>query len=204
MAAWFAFYGLLAPTTAQQRTTVKPEYIRPETSFDWTLGAVRAVVLNLRPDIAQQQGRLMMALKDEIAFIERMPKEALRARWRQAHKKDPPPGYSTKLMRGALIYGVQAERHGGLSAKARRKLERIVAKLEADPDAPIIECGAPAPGTRLIREWRGKRHVVEVLNDGFAYRGTVHGSLSEIARAITGARWSGPRFFGLKHRRKAA
>ncbi len=144
-----------------------------------------------------------MPLDDELARIERMSKEMLREHWRRIHQKDPPPGFSAKLIRGALMFDVQAARYGGLSATARRKLERIALRLDGDKSAPVLDAAPLTPGTRLIREWRGKRHVVEVLNEGFAYRGSVYGSLSEIARTITGAHWSGPRFFGLKNRRKS-
>jgi len=141
---------------------------------------------------------------DELTRIERMSKAELSDTWRQHHDRDPPPGLSAKLMRNGLMYNVQAARSGGLPTKARRKLERITAKLEGDKKSPILDSEPLSPGTRLIREWRGKKHNVEVLSDGFVYDGTIYGSLSEIARIITGAHWSGPRFFGLKNRRKKA
>lgn len=145
-----------------------------------------------------------MSLDDELARIERMSKAALREHWRIVHDEGPPQGLSAKLIRSALIYDVQAKRYGGLSTITRRKLERIISRLESDKNAPVLDGASLSPGARLIREWRGKRHIVEVLNEGFAYRGVVYGSLSEVARIITGAHWSGPRFFGLKNRRKAA
>jgi hypothetical protein len=143
-----------------------------------------------------------MSLADEIAAIDSMKVAELRACWRRAHKLDPPRSLSANLLRGALVYDLQAARHGGLSPAAARKLARIAARLDKNPAASALEWDGPAPGARLVREWGGKRHEVDVLHEGFAYRGTIYASLSEIARLITGAHWSGPRFFGLKNRRK--
>lgn len=143
-----------------------------------------------------------MASIEELARIERMSKADLRDAWRRKHDRDPPPGLSAKLIRGGLMFDAQAARYGGLSKKTRRKLERIAAKLEHDKNGPVLDTEPLSPGTRLLREWRGKKHSVEVLDDGFVYYGAVYRSLSEIARVITGAHWSGPRFFGLKNRRK--
>jgi len=145
-----------------------------------------------------------MVAIDELARIERMSKADLRDTWRKKHDRDPSPGLSAKLIRSGLIFDAQAARCGGLSTKTRRKLERIAAKLENDKEGPLLDAEPLSPGTRLLREWRGKKHCVEVLDDGFVYGGAVYGSLSEIARVITGAHWSGPRFFGLKNRRKQA
>lgn len=136
----------------------------------------------------------------ELDFVEEMNVEALRKRWRTTHGKEAPKGLPPQLLRAALAYDVQAARFGGLRSKTRRRLARLAARLKKDPNAPLLIDEPPTPGARLTREWRGKRHVVEVLNNGFAYRGETYTSLSEIARTITGARWSGPRFFGLKDR----
>ncbi len=143
-----------------------------------------------------------MNLADEIAALDGMKVEELRTCWRRVRNIDPPRSLSANLLRGALAYDLQAARYGGLSPSAARKLARIAARLDKNPDASALETDGPAPGARLVREWGGKRHEVEVLQEGFAYRGATYASLSEIARLITGARWSGPRFFGLKNRRK--
>jgi hypothetical protein len=81
-------------------------------------------------------------------------------------------------------------------------LADLAARLERDPRSALSVPLRIKPGTRLIRAWRGERHQVTVLEHGFEYRGERHGSLSAIAHAITGARWSGPAFFGLKTRRR--
>lgn len=148
--------------------------------------------------VAQSEAR--DPLNAELNFIEEMNVEALRKRWRTARGKEAPKGLPPQLLRAALAYDIQAARFGGLPSKTRRRLARLAARLKKDPNAPLLIDEPPTPGARLTREWRGKRHVVEVLNDGFTYRGKIYTSLSEIARTITGARWSGPRFFGLKDR----
>jgi DUF2924 family protein len=145
-----------------------------------------------------------MSRADELAALESMSNGALRARWRATRNIDPPPKLSKWLLQSTLIYDLQAKRFGGLPQAAERKLVRIAAKLEKNPNASALEGEQPAPGAKLIREWGGVRHEVQILNEGFAYCGTIYGSLSEIARTITGAHWSGPRFFGLKNRRKIA
>ncbi len=97
-------------------------------------------------------------------------------------------------MAKAIAYDIQAKALGGLSARTIRAL-----KAAAKPGAaPAAATRPPGPGTRLIREWNGILHEVEVLDDGYLWRGQRHRSLSAIARAITGTKWSGPRFFGLK------
>jgi len=142
------------------------------------------------------------ALADEIARLERLPLPEAKKRWRALRRSDPPASLPPTLMRSALAYALQADRFGGLSAEARRKLSRLAKRLETNPKAEILKGETPPPGTRLIREWGGERHHVEVVKEGFVYRGRIYQSLSVIAEEITGAHWSGPRFFGLKNRRK--
>ncbi len=98
-------------------------------------------------------------------------------------------------MEKAIAYGVQVKAFGGLSARMLRAL-RAAAKANGGP--ALIK--PPSCGTRLVREWNGALHEVEVLEDGYLWRGEQTRSLSAIARAITGTKWSGPRFFGLKGR----
>jgi hypothetical protein len=95
---------------------------------------------------------------------------------------------SASLLRRMLAWRLQAEALGGLDAETRRLLRR-----PAPSKGPRL-----APGARLAREWQGERHEVEVLVKGVGYRGGVYASLSEVARTITGVRWNGPRFFGLR------
>jgi hypothetical protein len=98
----------------------------------------------------------------------------------------------------ALAYRVQERAHGGLAPATRRKLRNLAAELEAKGTAVFDPGVALRPGARLVREWAGRTHTVLVLDDSFDYEGERYPSLSKIAAEITGAHWSGPRFFGIR------
>lgn len=106
----------------------------------------------------------------------------------------PPKGLSTPLMRRILAFELQARQHGGLPAMTLGRLGEIKAGRTRSRSPGL------KPGGRLVREWNGVSHVVDVTADGLIWRGERYRSLSAIALAITGARWSGPRFFGLRSR----
>ena len=112
--------------------------------------------------------------------------------WREMYGDEPPRRMSAVLLRRILAYETQVRAHGGASKRVRQKLLKC-AEDRGRPTAPGL-----AAGGRLIREWNGETHTVEVLEKGFTWRGRTYRSLSAIAEAITGVRWSGPRFFGLK------
>jgi Protein of unknown function (DUF2924) len=131
-------------------------------------------------------------LARELAALAELDRTALLQRWRRAFGREAPPRLSRVLMEKAIAYEVQAKAFGGLPARTRRALR---AAAKADPRSSLNNL--PSRGTRLVREWHGTRHEVEVLEDGYLWRGARHRSLSAIARAITGTKWSGPRFFGL-------
>jgi Protein of unknown function (DUF2924) len=97
-----------------------------------------------------------------------------------------------------LAYRIQENRYGGLKPSTRAELRRIVRNLGKDASNGQLSRPRMKPGTRLYRRWRGETHEVVVTDSGFEYRGAAYQSLSEIARKITGTRWSGPAFFGLK------
>jgi hypothetical protein len=128
----------------------------------------------------------------ELAALAQLDRTALLERWRMAFGRDAPPRLSRPLMEKAIAYDLQVKVSGGLSASTRRALR---AAAKADCRSTLSKL--PSRGTRLIREWHGTLHEVEVLEDGYLWRGARHQSLSAIARAITGTKWSGPRFFGL-------
>lgn len=128
-------------------------------------------------------------IDQKLEHLESMDMAALREQWRR-RLGAPPSLRSRDLLRRILAFELQAEVHGGLSTELRQRL-RIVGTARANRRAL-------QPGTTITREWRGERHVVQVTPAGFEHSGTAYKSLSEIARQITGARWSGPRFFGLK------
>ncbi len=138
------------------------------------------------------------ALARQLAEIESASTAELRARWERAYQHPAPKRASRDLLLRALAYHIQEQAEGGLSKATRRRLAKL-AGLNGENREPISPHSVRLkPGSRLIREWRGKVHRVTVLDDGFDYRGTRYASLSRIARTITGARWSGPLFFGLR------
>lgn len=111
--------------------------------------------------------------------------------WKDLIGGDVPSNMSQVMQRRFLAFELQAKAEGGLTPALRSRLDRIAAGEERKP-SPRVKSGA-----RLLRAWNGVTHVVDVLPDGYLWNGTRHRSLSAIARAITGARWSGPRFFGI-------
>jgi hypothetical protein len=124
----------------------------------------------------------------------------LRREWRRLYRSHPPLHIRRDLLVLAIAWKLQEKVYGGLTAAQKRKLAGIAEDLRRNGDLS----GSPAirmkPGLRLVREWRGKTHTVLVLEDGFEWNGERRRSLSTIAREITGTRWSGPLFFGLKRR----
>ena len=136
-------------------------------------------------------------LEREIDTLVDLPRPALVERWRTRYGTDPPKGISQPLLVRAIAYEMQAKQYGGLKPATDRRLRMIVSgTASGDHDrrksVPTLQLGA-----RLVREWNGSTHVVEVVEGGYVWNGAQHRSLSAIARSITGARWSGPRFFGL-------
>ncbi len=126
-----------------------------------------------------------------VAEIEAMDRAALVAAWDALFGTPVPKGLSQPFLRRFLAFEVQARARGGLPKRFVAELDRRVAALDG-PASPTLK-----PGGRLLREWSGISHVVEVAEDGYRWNGKTFASLSAVARAITGARWSGPRFFGL-------
>ena len=119
--------------------------------------------------------------------------------WRETYGRPPPVGISRRLLRYAAAYHLQARAFGGLNAASRRKLFRIFYRQNSEQTSrgsQSVKRHLQA-GSRLVREWSGRTHTVDVLDSGFLFNGQIYASLSAVARAITGARWSGPRFFGL-------
>lgn len=129
----------------------------------------------------------MIALAD----LEKMDRVALTDTWSRIMGCPVPKGLSKPFLRRFLAYEIQARRSGGLPKGFIAQL-RAKAKDKSRPTSPTLR-----PGGRLVREWNGKTHLVEVTDSGFVWNNQPYRSLSAVAREITGARWSGPRFFGL-------
>lgn len=140
-------------------------------------------------------------LEAEIHDLADLPRPDLVARWRSLYRADPPQSISQRLLVAAIAYELQARRYGGLRPAIARRLRQIANGQSADHGsskyAKVTAASKLKPGARLIREWNGSIHEVEVVEGGFIWNGKRHGSLSAVAQAITGARWSGPRFFAL-------
>ena len=128
---------------------------------------------------------------NDLAVLDALDRDALSAAWRRTIKTPTPKGISRQLMVQILTYEAQVRQHGGLSPAVRRRLARWAAGRAPAPSPRL------RPGARLVREWNGVSHVVDVTEAGVVWRGRGYRSLSAVARAITGTRWSGPRFFGL-------
>ena len=134
-----------------------------------------------------------------LAELARAPLESLRELWARRYGRLPPRSLSRRLLEYAAAYDIQARIYGGLKPAVRRQLLQASAKKPAPgkPGKSRKPQAMPPAGSRLVRDWHGRSHTVEVTDRGFLYAGRHYRSLSEVARAITGARWSGPRFFGL-------
>lgn len=129
----------------------------------------------------------------------------LKAQWRDLFATEPPP-FNRRYLESRLAYRIQELAYGGLKPETIRRLEALGEELDGgDRKKSRIRADLkPIAGTRLIRDWQGVEQVVTVLQDGFEWQGRPYQSLSAIARAITGTRWNGWVFFGLKNHRRAA
>lgn len=135
------------------------------------------------------------------AELERLPATPiieLRTRYRELFKNEPPKAFGPDLLRRSIAHRIQERAYGGLSASTRRLLDQLAKAAIAKPDARLEPPGRIKPGSELVRTWNRRTHRVTVLGKGFAYDGKTFASLSEIATSITGTKWNGPRFFGLR------
>lgn len=163
----------------------------------WKTNAAGSIVLSLatKPMTGSDHSDLNVA-----EVIRAASREDLIKAWRRAYGRPPPPGVSRQLLEHAAAWSMQAKQHGGLARSTVARLKRIA---EQDEDAVAKAKPTTAAGSRFVRGWNGKTHIVDVTDDGFLYAGKTYRSLSAVARTITGARWSGPRFFGLNGKAQA-
>lgn len=133
-------------------------------------------------------------IEEEIALLSAAGRPELLAKWHELFQSPAPTTLSTSLLRRGVIYQVQVLAYGDLLPSHKRKLQ------EAARSDPAKITPRLRPGARLVREWNGVAHTVDVVDGGFRYQDRVYVSLTAIAKQITGVHWSGPRFFGMRGR----
>ena len=142
-------------------------------------------------------------LTGEFAALQSLNVEQLKARWRTLYQTEAPIRFSRDLLLRAVAYRLQERALGGLKPATRRLFQRVAADAHARRPLKLKPLRRLEAGAVLIREWGGVKYKVVVLENGFSFRSQRYGSLSAVARQITGSHWSGPLFFGLKNRTKA-
>ena len=144
--------------------------------------------------LQRSEGEMKREISQKLSELPHLDRKRLHALWFDLFGRNVSPKVRREILIPMLAYRMQEKARGGLTTA-------IVKQLKALADHPSAERPAtarPTVGTRFVREWQGSLHEVTMLADGYEYRGNTYGSLSEIARKITGTRWSGPAFFGLK------
>ena len=145
-----------------------------------------------------------MSIKEELDMhvilerLERMGRNELKGFWRERFGSDAPNSRATDLLRRRIAWRLQEEQFGGLSAETKRRLRDLAKAYEQDSEHKPSAQPKMQTGTVLTREWKGRIYTVQVKSDGYVYNGQHYKGLSKIAREITGTRWSGPLFFGLR------
>jgi hypothetical protein len=154
------------------------------------------------------QGPIEETLETEIARLRDLELKGLRARWQSVTGREAPPHLPRHLLFAMLAYRIQAEALGDINTDTVRLLRNVGAARSEPEVGPLTDAfdrrrRTLLPGTMLTREWNGYNHRVMVVAEGFAWEGRTYESLSKIAYAITGTKWNGPRFFGLRDKKPA-
>ena len=172
-------------------------YLRHPETVRSTVPPGRAVM----PTPTRAENGMTDTVLAQLAALKTAPIAGLKQKWRDLFDTEPPP-YNRRFLEHRLAYRIQELAYGGLKPETLKRLREFGEKLDGgDPKRrrqPASE--RPISGTRLIREYQGVEHCVTVRDENFEYQGRPHKSLSAIARAITGTRWNGLLFFGLKNR----
>jgi hypothetical protein len=149
-----------------------------------------------------RQGANGRAADPEVeAELDRLPKTPiadLRSRYRELFRGEPPVAFGPDLLRRSIAHRIQERVYGGLSREHQRLLDRLVKAAQAKPNGRLELPRRIKPGSELVRIWNRRTYRVVVLENGFSHEGRTYKSLSEIALEITGTKWNGPRFFGLR------
>jgi hypothetical protein len=138
------------------------------------------------------------AVEAELDRLLTTPIADLRKRYRELLRAEPPKAFGPDLLRRSIAHLIQEKAYGGLPSSTKRVLARMVKAASGKPNGRLELPQRIKPGSELVRTWKGKTHRVTVLAEGFSHGGKTFSSLSEIAFAITGTKWNGPRFFGLR------
>ena len=142
-----------------------------------------------------------MMTSDAIADLNALTRAELGERFKQLFGRPMPKGMSRPLLLRIVAYRIQEDDMGGPNRALKRRLAKLAKELDTKGTVTPAPTTQIKPGTRFLREWQGETHSVMATEAGFKYRDKPYGSLSAIAREITGTRWSGPAFFGLKDRK---
>jgi hypothetical protein len=138
------------------------------------------------------------AVEAELGRLPATPIADLRNRYRELFRTEPPKAFGPDLLRRSIAHRIQEKAYGGLRRETQRLLDQLVKAAMAKPNGRLELPRRIKPGSELVRTWKGRSYRIMVMADGFAYDGKTFASLSEIASEITGTRWNGPRFFGLR------
>jgi hypothetical protein len=138
------------------------------------------------------------AVETELDRLPKMRIVDLRARYRELFRAEPPKAFGPDLLRRSIAHRIQEQAYGGLSREHQRLLDQLVKAAKSKPNGRLELPQRIKPGSELVRTWNRRTYRVVVLESGFAHEGRTYQSLSEIASEITGTKWNGPRFFGLR------
>ena len=151
---------------------------------------------SVRPGVADWPADPEVAA--ELERLPKMPIRDLRSRYRELFRAEPPKAFGPDLLRRSIAHRIQERAYGGLSVDDRRLLDQLVRAAQAKPNGRLELPRRIKPGSELVRTWNRRTYRVVVMERGFAWEGRTYSSLSEVAFEITGTKWNGPRFFGLR------
>ncbi len=155
-------------------------------------------------DVSAKRTATTVDVAAKLAALPEMAAGDLRAEWRRLYRAHPPQRIGRRLLELGVAWKIQEKAYGGFGAATKGQLANLAQAMEENGDIARNRIAQLKPGAKLLREWQGKNHTVIVLEDGFEWECKRWRSLSAIARTITGAHWSGPRFFGLQAKTEAA
>lgn len=170
---------------------------RESTGNIQTRRIVATTAASFRTALTSQLAAPERTLANDIDALGKLSRSELAIRWKSIVGSDPPTNLGQGILLRVLAYELQAKRLGGLRASFRRAIMQEVSG-KGGASSRAVAATSPKPGTRFLRDWNGTTHVVDVTEAGYLWNGQTYRSLSAIAREITGARWSGPRFFGIE------